>query len=110
MATRKATESPEVETARKATEANPAKVAARKAAAKTAEPKADPPVYDERGNVRPRGTKGAKPMTKAQREAIAATLRAEVEDPAPFNPTAPVPPAWENLDHLPVLVDDVATP
>lgn len=31
----------------------------------------DPPVYDERGNVRPRGTKGAKPMTLAQRKAIA---------------------------------------
>ena len=34
----------------------------------------DAPVYDERGNVRPRGTKGAKPMTHAQRVAIAERL------------------------------------
>jgi len=34
----------------------------------------DAPVYDERGNVRPRGTKGAKPMTYAQRVAIAERL------------------------------------
>lgn len=39
-----------------------------------AEP-ADPPVYDERGNVRPRGTKGARPMTLAQRKAIARKLQ-----------------------------------
>lgn len=32
------------------------------------------PVYDERGNVRPHGTKGAKPMTFAQRKAIAERL------------------------------------
>jgi hypothetical protein len=36
--------------------------------------KMPPPVYDERGNVRPRGTKGAKPMTYAQRVAIAERL------------------------------------
>lgn len=35
----------------------------------------DPPVYDERGNVRPRGTPGAQPMTKAERVKIAARLR-----------------------------------
>lgn len=35
----------------------------------------DPPVYDKRGNVRPRGTEGAKPMTLAQRKAIAARLQ-----------------------------------
>lgn len=34
----------------------------------------DAPVYDERGNVRPRGTKGAKPMTYEQRVAIAKRL------------------------------------
>lgn len=37
----------------------------------------DPPVYDERGNVRPRGTEGARPMTKAERKAIAKRLAAE---------------------------------
>jgi hypothetical protein len=36
--------------------------------------KLPPPVYDERGNVRPRGTKGAKPMTYAERVAIAQRL------------------------------------
>ena len=34
----------------------------------------DAPVYDERGNVRPRGTKGAKPMSYAQRVELAARL------------------------------------
>lgn len=34
----------------------------------------DPPVYDERGNVRPRGTEGARPMTLAERKAIARKL------------------------------------
>lgn len=39
----------------------------------------DPPVYDERGNVRPRGTPGARPMTKAERTDIARRLaRGEV--------------------------------
>jgi hypothetical protein len=38
------------------------------------EPDPDPPVYDERGNVRPRGTPGAKPMTKAERTDIARRL------------------------------------
>lgn len=38
-------------------------------------PDPDPPVYDERGNVRPRGTPGATPMTKAERVKIAARLR-----------------------------------
>jgi hypothetical protein len=37
-------------------------------------PDPDPPVYDERGNVRPRGTPGAKPMTKAERIKIAKRL------------------------------------
>lgn len=32
---------------------------------------ADAPVYDERGNVRPRGTKGAKPMSFEERAALA---------------------------------------
>lgn len=36
--------------------------------------KEEPPVYDERGNVRPRGTKGAKPMTYEQRVKIAQRL------------------------------------
>lgn len=40
-------------------------------------PDLDPPVYDERGNVRPRGTEGAVPMTKAERKAIARRLAAE---------------------------------
>lgn len=34
----------------------------------------DRPVYDKRGNVRPRGTPGARPMTLAQRKAIARKL------------------------------------
>ena len=38
--------------------------------------KADPPVYDERGNVRPRGTKGARPMSYAERVAIATRIAA----------------------------------
>lgn len=29
------------------------------------------PVYDDRGNVRPRGTKGARPMTFEERVAVA---------------------------------------
>jgi multidrug efflux pump subunit AcrA (membrane-fusion protein) len=33
-----------------------------------------PPVYDERGNVRPRGTKGARSMTYAERVKIAKRL------------------------------------
>lgn len=42
--------------------------------------KPDPPVYDERGNVRPRGTKGAKPMTYAERVAIAKRIQDESGD------------------------------
>ena len=38
------------------------------------DPEKDPPVYDERGNVRPRGTPGARPMTKDERKRIAAAL------------------------------------
>lgn len=34
----------------------------------------DAPWYDDRGNVRPRGTKGAKPRTLAERKAIAKRL------------------------------------
>lgn len=37
-------------------------------------PDPDPPVYDERGNVRPRGTPGARYMTKAERTKIAHAL------------------------------------
>lgn len=33
-----------------------------------------PPVYDERGNVRPRGTEGARPMTYEERVKIAKAL------------------------------------
>lgn len=44
--------------------------------------KDDPPVYDDRGNVRPRGTEGARPMTKAERKAIAASLRDEADKAA----------------------------
>jgi hypothetical protein len=36
--------------------------------------KLPPPVYDERGNVRPRGTKGAKPMSYDERVKIAQRL------------------------------------
>lgn len=36
----------------------------------------DPPVYDKRGNVRPRGTKGARPMSYAERVAIAKRITA----------------------------------
>lgn len=42
----------------------------------TADTEPDPPVYDERGNVRPRGTEGARPMTYAERVAIAKKLGA----------------------------------
>lgn len=38
------------------------------------EPAADLPVYDERGNVRPRGTEGARPMTFEERVEIAERL------------------------------------
>lgn len=41
--------------------------------------KPDPPVYDERGNVRPRGTKGARPMSFAERAAIAQGIKAEAK-------------------------------
>ena len=41
----------------------------------------DPPVYDERGNVRPRGTEGARPMTYEERVEIAKRL-AEGDAPA----------------------------
>ena len=36
----------------------------------------DAPVYDERGNVRPRGTEGARPMTYAERVEIARRIAA----------------------------------
>lgn len=36
-----------------------------------AEHEPDAPVYDDRGNVRPRGTEGARPMSYAERVAIA---------------------------------------
>ncbi len=36
----------------------------------------DAPVYDERGNVRPHGTKGARPMSYDERVAIAKKLGA----------------------------------
>lgn len=45
----------------------------------TADKKPDPPVYDERGNVRPRGTKGARPMTYAERVKIAKQIQDEAE-------------------------------
>lgn len=35
------------------------------------------PVYDSRGNVRPRGTKGARPMTYEERVKIAKRLTAK---------------------------------
>lgn len=38
--------------------------------------KISPPVYDERGNVRPRGTPGARTMTYAERVEIAKRLAA----------------------------------
>lgn len=45
----------------------------------------DAPVYDERGNVRPRGTKGARPMTYAERVEIARRIAAgePLDEPAP---------------------------
>lgn len=66
---------------------------------------ADAPVYDERGNVRPRGTKGAKPMTFDERKRIAAKVQAEATAPD-VDPLRPIPPAWDNLDHLGAVVDD----
>ena len=36
----------------------------------------DAPVYDERGNVRPHGTEGARPMSYAERVKIAERLAA----------------------------------
>lgn len=42
----------------------------------TADKEPDPPVYDERGNVRPRGTEGARPMSYAERVAIAKKIQA----------------------------------
>lgn len=47
--------------------------------AKQVEPSIDPPVYDNRGNVRPRGTKGAKPMTFAERVKVAKKTGAHPE-------------------------------
>jgi hypothetical protein len=38
-------------------------------------------VYDERGNVRPAGTPGARPMSYKQRVEIAARLAAEAATP-----------------------------
>lgn len=38
------------------------------------------PVYDERGNVRPRGTKGARPMTYDERREIARKLADDAGD------------------------------
>lgn len=44
----------------------------------------DAPVYDERGNVRPRGTEGARPMTYEERVEIAKRIAAgEPVDPEP---------------------------
>lgn len=45
----------------------------------SAEP--DPVYYDDRGNVRPRGTEGARPMTYAERVEIARRIAAG-EDPS----------------------------
>ena len=48
--------------------------AAKKAAPETPVPR-DAPVYDDRGNVRPHGTPGARPMTYAERVEIAKKLQ-----------------------------------
>lgn len=53
----------------------------------TTDKEPDPPVYDERGNVRPRGTKGARPMSYAERVAIAE----RIQDEAAGSGTAPEP-------------------
>ncbi|MBS2939584.1 hypothetical protein KDN32_17735 [Nocardioides sp. J2M5] len=55
--------------------------------AETADKEPDPPVYDERGNVRPRGTEGARPMSYAERVEIARRIAAgEDLDPQPKRP------------------------
>ena len=51
----------------------------------------DAPVYDERGNVRPRGTQGARPRTYEERVAIAERIAAGEEispEPAPVKTPA----------------------
>lgn len=57
----------------------------------TADVESDPPVYDERGNVRPRGTEGARPMTFEERVAIAKKLGAG--EPVGNEPDAAPEPA-----------------
>lgn len=47
------------------------------AADPTKAPDPDPPVYDDRGNVRPRGTEGAEPMTYPERVDVAERVSAE---------------------------------
>lgn len=60
--------------------------------------KMPPPVYDARGNVRPRGTKGAKPMTYAERVAIAQRLAAGEVIVAAGEDDRPDDPADVELD------------
>lgn len=47
------------------------------------EQKTDEPVYDERGNVRPRGTEGARPMSYDERVAIAQGIKDEAAEEKP---------------------------
>lgn len=52
------------------------------------------PVYDDRGNVRPRGTPGACRMTRAERVRIAEALAKGEAPPAlPRRPEVPLPKA-----------------
>lgn len=52
------------------------------------------PVYDERGNVRPKGTPGARRMTHAERAAIAQALAEGETPPIPKRaPEVPLPKA-----------------
>lgn len=62
-------------------------------AAGEAEADPDEPVYDSRGNVRPRGTPGAKPMTFAQRKAIAKRLASATRSDDRTAPMAEPPTA-----------------
>ncbi|MBD3782449.1 MAG: hypothetical protein IE926_05745 [Micrococcales bacterium] len=74
-----AADAPQPLTEEQLEERRAARIAEAKAELAPAKPEGneDAPVYDERGNVRPRGTPGAKAMTYAQRVAIAKRLAAQ---------------------------------
>lgn len=57
------------------------------------------PVYDARGNVRPRGTPGACRMTHAERVTIAKALAKGEDPPAlPRDPEVPLPEAADDAE------------